>query len=103
MKVLNLFLFVQITQLCCLFPTAVLCCDVLYTYSSVSDSFPHSFVDDGDYSKYYDLREDGEEHSDEDEEESDEEEEEEDEDKEGSEEEEEEDEDIEDEEEGNSY
>lgn len=35
MKVLNLFLFVQITQLCCLFPTAVLCCDVLYTYSSV--------------------------------------------------------------------
>lgn len=35
MKVLNLFLFVQITQLCCLFPTAVLCHDVLYTYSSV--------------------------------------------------------------------
>lgn len=97
MKVLNLFLFVQITQLCCLFPTAVLCCDVLYT----SDSFPHSFVDDGDYSKYYDSGEDGEEHSDEDDEESDEEEEEEDEDKEGSEEEE--DEDIEDEEEGNSY
>lgn len=58
-----------------------------------------SFVDDGDYSKYYDSGEDGEEHSDEDEEESDEEEEEEDEDKEGSEEEEEEDEDIEDEEE----
>lgn len=103
MKVLNLFLFVQITQLCCLFPTAVLCCDVLYTYSSVFlIRFP-SFVDDGDYSKYYDSGEDGEEHSDEDEEESDEEEEEEDEDKEGSEEEEEEDEDIEDEEEGNSY
>uniref|UniRef100_K1QS13 Protein AATF n=1 Tax=Magallana gigas TaxID=29159 RepID=K1QS13_MAGGI len=56
-----------------------------------------SFVDDGDYSKYYDSGEDGEEHSDEDDEESDEEEEEEDEDKEGSEEEE--DEDIEDEEE----
>lgn len=56
-----------------------------------------SFVDDGDYSKYYDSGDDGEEHSDEDDEESDEEEEEEDEDKEGSEEEE--DEDIEDEEE----
>lgn len=60
-----------------------------------------SFVDDGDYSKYYDSGEDGEEHSDEDEEESDEEEEEEDEDKDGSEEEEDDDddEDIEDEEE----
>lgn len=60
--------------------------------------FFYSFVDDGDYSKYYDLGEDGEEYSDEDEEELDEEE---DEDKEGFEEEE--DEDIEDEEEGNSY
>lgn len=74
----------------------------VYLKQCVSDSFPHSFVDDGDYSKYYDSGEDGEEHSDEDEEESDEEEEEKDEDKEGSEEEEE-DEDIEDEEEGNSY
>lgn len=76
----------------------------VYLKQCVSDSFSPSFVDDGDYSKYYDSGEDGEEHSDEDEEESDEEEEEEDEDKEGSEEdEEEEDEDIEDEEEGNSY
>lgn len=79
------------------YSSSLLWCFV-YLKQCVSDSFPHSFVDDGDYSKYYDSGEDGEEHSDEDEEES---EEEEDEDKEGSEEEE--DEDIEDEEEGNSY